>query len=477
LLGAGGEGKSTAFLQIIEAVLQSGKFWQVLHRRSDNTPLDKKMIDELPKDGRHWLIASDDADLIAEDVYRIARDLQSNGCGDVHFLLSARHTDWRNTKVSPPQWEHLPGYHERELRGLDDEDAARIVDAWSVYHEQGLGRLAGLSKQDAVKKLVAETRSEKSREDGAFLGALLRLRFGEQLKAHVKKLLDRLQERKILPGENSNTLLHAFAYIAAMHAENKLFLSKLVLAKALGIEQGKLRSKVLWPLGEEAAADVAGEMVFTRHRAIAETALDILANTLYYDVELDDIYVDLVSTAEELSQTGHFIIALEKWRYLSDHFFNKSNPALAIRLAQALVQAAKTDSFFRVKLAQLFRKAGQPEQALRVFRDAPQPDNNRSFFHEWATAEGNEGNRALNVWLDAVSLADETAKKPPDNKTAALCFAGFGLACRELFEAYNKPVFIQGCGAAAQLGLSLACPNRLKSIGRFLDHSIELICP
>ncbi len=32
--------------------------------------------------------------------------------------------------------------------------------------------------------------------------------------------------------------------------------------------------------------------------------------------------------------------------------------------------------------------------------------------------------------------------------------------------------------AAIQLGrLNLECPNRLKSIGRFLDHGIELICP
>ena len=138
---------------------------------------------DLPKDRQHWLIASDDADLIADDVYRIAFGLQSEGRGDVHFLLSARHTDWRSTKITPPQWERMSGYHEEELRGLDDEDAARVVDAWTAYHEKGLGRLAGLSREEAVKQLVAETRSEKSREDGAFLGALLRLRFGEKLKS------------------------------------------------------------------------------------------------------------------------------------------------------------------------------------------------------------------------------------------------------------------------------------------------------
>nr|VFJ86541.1 MAG: hypothetical protein BECKLFY1418B_GA0070995_100393 [Candidatus Kentron sp. LFY] len=350
----------------------------------------------------------------------------------------------------------MPGYHEEPLRGLNEEDAVRIVGAWGKYQERGLGKLAEFSPEDAVKELVAASRSETSQDEGAFLGALLRLRLGDQFKSHVKKLLDRLNGREILSGK-SETLLDAFAYIAAMHAENKPFLSKLVLAHALGVEPRELRTKVLWPLGEEAAADVAGEMVFTRHRAIAEAALDILKNTTYYPIEPDELYVDLVGTAEELHGKGEFIIALEKWRYLSDHFFEKGEQTLAIKLADSLVRVDSTNSHFRVKLSQLFRRAGQPEQSLRVFREAPRPDNSRPFFHEWATAEGNEGNHALTVWLDAVALADDTAQRPPSNRDAAMCLAGFGLACRELFEGYNKPVFMEGCGAAGQLGLSL--PN------------------
>jgi len=455
ILGAGGEGKTTAFLQIIEAVLQSSKSWQVIYRKGDGAGLGKKMIDDLPMDGYHWLIASDDADLIADDVYRLAFGLQSEGRGDVHFLLSARHTDWRNTKVTTPQWGRMSGYHESELRGLDDDDAARVVDAWSAYQEKGLGRLAGLPKADAVKRLVTETRSEKSREDGAFFGALLRLRFGEELKVHVKKLLDRLHNREILPG-NSSTLLEAFAYIAAMHAENKLFLSKMVLSKVLGVNQRELRSKVLWPLGEEAAADVAGDMVFTRHRAIAEAAIDILSNTLFYEVELIETYVELVKASRYLYISGEFVPNLAEWKYLSTYFFEeKQNPALAIELAKVVIEVDSTDSYGRVKLAQLFRKAGQPEQALRVFRDAPQTNDNRAFFHEWAVGESKEGNYALNVWLDAVALADETAQKPIDNKQAAISLVGFGIACHQLFEGYNKAIFIEACGAAAQLGLAL----------------------
>ncbi len=455
LLGAGGEGKTTAFLQIIEAVLQSDKYWRVIHHRHDSAKLGKKMVDGLPKGEHHWLIASDDADLVADDVYRIAFGLQSEGRGDVHFLLSARHTDWRNTKVTPPQWERMTGYHEEVLRGLDTEDAERVIDAWSVYDEKGLGHLAGLPKDEAVKHLVNETRSEKSREEGAFLGALLRLRFGEELKMHVKKLLDRLNEREVFPG-NPNTLLEAFAYIAVMHSENKLFLSKLVLSHVLDVEMRQLRSKVLWPLGEEAAADIAGEMVFTRHRAIAEAAIDILENTLYFDVDIDELYTDLVEAAESLYLSGNFITKLAGWRFeLADHFVEKNNYALAIKILQALVSINRSDSHIRVKLAQVFRKAGQPEQASQVFRNAPKPDNHRAFFREWGASEGHDGNHAVNAWLDAVAMADDSAKKPPDNKQAAMDLTGFGLACLNLFENYSKDIFIKGCGASAQLGLAL----------------------
>nr|VFK54524.1 MAG: Calcineurin-like phosphoesterase [Candidatus Kentron sp. TUN]VFK57370.1 MAG: Calcineurin-like phosphoesterase [Candidatus Kentron sp. TUN] len=211
LLGAGGEGKSTAFLQTIEAVVQGDAAWRVLHRRGEAAELSPKLVDELPQDtGQHWLIASDDADQIAEDVYRIVTGLQSKGRGDVHFLLSARHTEWRDTNILQHRWEDLPGYHEEPLRGLDEEDAARIVAAWGEYQDKGLGKLAGSSPEDAVKELVAASRSETSQDEGAFLGALLRLRLGDEFKGHVKKLLDRLNGRKILPG-NRNTLLDAFA--------------------------------------------------------------------------------------------------------------------------------------------------------------------------------------------------------------------------------------------------------------------------
>nr|VFK22032.1 MAG: hypothetical protein BECKLPF1236A_GA0070988_103292 [Candidatus Kentron sp. LPFa]VFK26311.1 MAG: hypothetical protein BECKLPF1236C_GA0070990_1003320 [Candidatus Kentron sp. LPFa] len=317
LLGAGGEGKSTAFFQTMEKVLRSDDNWRLLHRRMDNASLSRAWADELPREeGRCWLIASDDADQIAADVYEMAFALQSKGRGDVHFLLCARHTEWRSTKVEQRRWEGLPGYREETLRGLDEADATAIVEAWEKYQDRGMGELAGKTRQEAVAALLAASRSEVSEDEGALLGALLRLRMGDRMKAYVRKLLDRLADREAAKNKGEK-LLDAFGYVAAMHTENQLFLSKPVLARVLGIAPRELRSKVLRPLGEEAATDTSGEMVFTRHRAIAEATMDILKNTTRYPVEPEELYEDLVVAAEELFQKGHFIDALGKWRFLS----------------------------------------------------------------------------------------------------------------------------------------------------------------
>ncbi|MBT8420793.1 MAG: hypothetical protein KJO08_08040, partial [Gammaproteobacteria bacterium] len=212
------------------------------------------------------------------------------------------------------------------------------------------------------------------------------------------------------------------------------------------------------------------EMVFTRHRAIAEVALDILKNTTRYPIEPDELYVDLVRTAQELRMKGEFVIALGKWRYsLPDYFLEKGDQSLAIKLVQSLVQADSTDSYLRVKLSELFRKAGQPEQSLKAFRDAPRPDDDRAFFHEWAVAEGEQDNLALDAWLDAVALADDTARRPPSNKDGVIYLAGFAFACRELFRAYNSWIFMEGCGAASDLGLVLPYLN--PKTKRFLSET------
>lgn len=458
LLGAGGEGKSTAFLQTIVTLLESSDTWKVLYHEDENSNLSKNITKNLPKEYQ-WLIASDDADLIADDFFNVAFSCQSQ-CSNIHFLLSSRDTDWYTSKVEANKWEKTfnKAYREKRLLGLIKEDAKKIVLAWASYQNDGLGKLADLSIEDATERLLNESKSE-AKQDGAFFGALLRVRYGDGLKGHIKKLLNRLKERPIIKGHKS-TLLDAFSYIAAMHSENQLFLSKLVLAQVLDIELGELRSKVLYPLGEEAAASMAGEYVFTRHRAIAEISMELIEEEMIYGIESTDIYIELATTAEHLAQKGNFVPNLEKWRYFSDHFIENGNYSLAIRITQSLLNLNQTNSHLRVKLAQQFRKSKHPEQAINVFRNAPMTDDLRGFFSEWGTSERNEKNHALSIYLIGYALADESIKKLPSNEDGVICLHGLAQSCELFFKEYNQYIFIEALGSAVQLGLSLQGLNK-----------------
>ena len=268
--------------------------------------------------------------------------------------------------------------------------------------------------------------------------------------------MGRLEIREIagLPGK---TLLDAFAYIAIPHAQNLLFLSKSVLAKALGIDETRIRRRILGPLGEEAAAASFGQFILTRHRAIAEVAAEIASNRFSFDSE--EILAELVRAAILANNEGSLVPNLKDWRYLSTRMFEQGNEPLGVKLAAAALSADPKNSFLAVKLANLYREAGQPEQSVQVFRKTiNQAQGNRAFFTEWATGEGHIGNPALSVWLKAVSIADGIEMRPPDVKDVAFGMAGCLVSFLVLYERYQDPAFLSGAAASNFLGRRLTVP-------------------
>ena len=167
-----------------------------------------------------------------------------------------------------------------------------------------------------------------------------------------------------------------------MHAENLQILSKEVLAGVLEIPLQELKKKVLGPLGEEAAIATTGRMVFTRHRAIANTALQILSEK--FDVDSDNLYIELAQSALQAYQAGTYVPSLNDWDYMSSHFFEKGDKTLGIKLAQAMQKIAPLNPYLIVNLSKLYRKAEQPEQSVRAFRLAPSnTKRDRAFYYEW----------------------------------------------------------------------------------------------
>lgn len=449
LNGAGGEGKSTAFLQTIGELIDLGQPWSVIWRfdETKNLTLEKAM--SLPVSERQWLIASDDADLIADDLFVVVQALRKAERGDVHFLLTCRDTDWIAAKGNLKAWSTVADYREVPLSGLEPKDAVEIVRSWGRYGEKGLGRLSGKDEAEAVRLLIDAAVREGSAGDGAFFGAMLGVRIGEELKDHLKALLIRLDERRVTTG---GTLQLAFAYIAAMHAEGLAFLSRPVLAKVLGYPLKDVKSRILAPLGKEAAATTSGEFIFTRHRTIAQVAVELLSTIFSHDI--DQLFVDLAVAA---ITSPDFVPQLADWRYkLAEHFLAQGKTGLAVHIAQKICENEPDNSFSFVHLAKIYRDVGSPELAQKAFRNFPgEVRNDRGFYYEWGTAEGGAGNQALSVWLDAFSLADQSAGGIPDNDRAKKSLAGLGVALRALYELYHDRIFVEATMAVAVLGLSL----------------------
>jgi len=470
LTGAAGEGKTTALLQTVSDLVNSSADWHVLWRHDSRAPLPAEFVSRLPDDGT-WLIVSDDAEVIARRVFDSVQALKVTGRKNVHFLLCCRDTDWKAADVEHLAWSQGATFVAESLRGLTKTDAEKVVSAWSLYGKEGLKTLDGLQFDNAASQLLIAAKSEEINSgEGSFFGAILQVRWGEGLKNHIDSLLRKLEKHSISSGK---TLLDAFAYISAMHAENLQILSREVLAWALEIPINELRKKILGPLGEEAAIATTGRMVFTRHHAIANISLKILSEK--FDIDSDDLYIELAQSALQTYQAGTYVPNLGEWNYLSSHFFEKGDKGLGIRLAQAMREIEPSNPHFIVNLARLYRKAGQPEQSVQVFRSVAYKVNERPFYYEWGTSEGNAGNYAIGAWLAACSLADGTARQPPDNNQSKLSLNGLSIAFAELYERYNNYIFIEACGAVSQLGLTLKLDPQTRSwLQRSRKRAIEV---
>ena len=458
LVGAAGEGKTTALLQTACDLASNDAEWKILFRYDSSALLPAEFVSSLPDSGS-WLIVSDDAEIIARGVFDSVQSLKFSNTKNVQFLLCCRDTDWKAADVDHLPWNQQAIFSEKPLKGLNKADAEKVVSAWSAYGKEGLKTLDGLEHDNATAKLLLAAKSEETKSfDGSFFGAVLQVRWGAGLKNHIENLLRKLEKRNI---NSEKTLLDAFAYISAMHAEKLQILSKDVLAKALRVPVNQLRKKVLGPLGEEAAIATTGRFVFTRHIAIANISVEILAEK--FDLDLDEYYEDMVRAASLVIQEGTFVPDMGKWNYLSSHFFDKGDQILGIRLARATLETDTNNTLLTVNLANLYRKAEQYEQCVQVFRTASRPKFKkvvRGFYTEWGTGEGRANNLAISVWLLAFSISDQVALPPPDNERVKLVFDSIAMSFLGLSEQFNNPIFLEACGAVAQLGLTLKLDDK-----------------
>lgn len=453
LAGAGGEGKSTAVLHAAAALVEDGQqAWTCLHRQAANVGLPEDLLSKLPiTPGHAWVVVIDDADNIGPAILAAVKKIASRT--DVHLLLGARDAEWQLKRLVPGMWQPVASFHNEPLAGLTENDARRIVAGWVAWGDEAMGLLKGRSEEQAVAALLGHARDFAARkEDGELLGALLVTRQGEDMRAHVRTLVNGLGRTPVI---KTYSLRDIYAMIAAMHAENQLYLSRSVLAFALGCDIDELERKALLLLRREAMLDAGDSYVLTRHRRIAEAACSAMLE------DGDDItrwYAFLARAARRrYPVTGNVTPDIAEWTFgLAEHFVKKDERwwTVARNTAEAIYEAETANVQSLTALASVFRRTGRATEAMTVLKAASERfRNHRNVLYEWSTVAGAVGDHGLNAWLGGRTLADGGDSIDPIR--CKLSLAGLGVAFRGLFAASQERAFAVAQAACGQLGLRL----------------------
>lgn len=450
LTGAGGEGKSTAVMQAAATLLEvTDQNWTCLQRSASAADAPENLFSNLEHKPNHaWVVVIDDAENIGVKLATALKHIEPRT--DVHLLLCARFADWNINNLVPGIWGPTIEFHPVALQGLDDDDAACIVSGWVAW--DAMGELRGQDVQQATKALLGHAHENAARSDeGALLGALLITRIGEDMRAHVRGFVQGLGTDPVTDGGHS--LRDIYAMIAAMHAENQLYLSRPVLAYALRCDLHTLEHKILKVLRREAMLEAGETYVLTRHRRIAEAACAVLREDGY---DVDRWYPILAAAARmdfTKNRTDNPDIA--RWSFdLARHFVDKGQThwPLAQAVAKRLLESDPANIHSLTAYFQILRSTNAAAQALTVLKStADRFKNHRNVLYEASVCAGTMGDQGLSVWLSGRSLAD--GGEPLEHRQAKLSLAGLGVAFYELYAEHQQQTYAVARRACGQLGL------------------------
>jgi hypothetical protein len=452
LAGAGGEGKSTAILQAAAALVDNTQqTWTCLHRRAANADFPEDTLAELPMTpGRAWVIVIDDADNIASAALAAVKKIAART--DVHLLLAARDADWQLKRLFPSLWAPFANFHTVQLAGLDENDAHRIVASWAAWGDNAMGKLKGQNQDRAAAALLGHAREFAARnEAGELLGALLVTRQGDDMRAHVRTLVNSLSSAAVI---KTYTLRDIYAMVAAMHAENQLYLSRQVLAFALGCDIDDLERSALVPLRREAMLDSGATYVLTRHRRIAEAACAVMRDD---QENVDRWYPFLARAALKHFHATRSTLNVADWTFkLARHFADASQTRwpLAVRIAEAVWAEDGNNVQSLTALTSVLRRVGKAVDAMTLLKATGERyRNHRPVLYEWAITAGMAGDDGLDAWLCGRTLADGGGEL--DLRQCKLSLSGLGTAFRKLHQTSKNIIYARGQAACGQFGLKL----------------------
>jgi hypothetical protein len=455
ITGASGEGKTTALMQAAASLALSSHTLIVLFNGQGRSGSVDDIL-SLPTSADYVLVL-DDAYSSIERVRDLVVRVNKSSRKGLHLLLGSRDSDWSSVGGFTFAWSKYLTTKIHRLRGINRPDASAVVQSWERLGADALGSLASLPNTDArISALMEAVADERDIQDGAFLGGLLKTRYGAGLIEHIRELLTRLSQRRIYSGrsEVSDSLLDAFFLLALPHAANVRTMTASVLAMSLDIAEQEVFGAIVLPLGDEAAISLNADNILVRHGLIARSACNLAP----------ELGVDLGTIAERIVRAA--VSAIEKYgirdefrelAYLSRHL---EDPALAVRAATAAVDAAPRRLSYRTSLSRALRTAGDPGAAVRAAEEALSTlwtfddllTGARPMFTEWGVAEGNLGRWARNAVLVGIALQDTEGWARPYAEQQSAGIVCCALALRRLWEASRETVFLNGLAGLADIG-------------------------
>lgn len=447
LRGPTAEGKSMALRQIVSAALKEKPELQVLWHQDETRGIDVQAFESLLTTDKRWLIASDHGDMIVGNLAKLATSLKRTGSGNVQFIIAAHDSDWKLAGGDKQAWFHFTHFDQARLSGLLPQDAISIASTWLNFRASASDKSLQSLMPEQLANCLLEAAKDDSNGEGALFGALLTLRHGRDLRAHVRLLLQKFDGIKLPYGGTVGTI---FRLIAAMHAEGLDFLSSKVLQEVAGCDRVSLQREVLGPLTAEAAVS-GGEYLRIRHRRIAKATLEVCGED---DEDLEQLYLPLVAGAIRVNRIkGEWLDVVSNWEYLlPKHFFDSNRRDFAIRIAEKILETVPNNSHYAVNLARLKRESGDLPGAMNVLKLAPPPEDNRGFWLEWGTTCGMTGDYLSNAVLHAFSISDDLSTRPPTIENSTLAVSGLAKTFDELYVQLGEPELLRARASCAWLG-------------------------
>lgn len=125
---------------------------------------------------------------------------------------------------------------------------------------------------------------------------------------------------------------------------------------------------------------------------------------------------------------------------MAERLFLSGKTRLAIDVARK-VYKAETSFHLLTKLASLYRRQGNADEAVRLFRNFDFNPSHRGFYFEWGVSEGIQRNRTENALLAVYALSDQSEAGSLMVENARMYLSGLSKCCDKLHIAFADRIF------------------------------------